>query len=49
MATQEMGGALTGHSDGPGLGAVFTLDLPFQPKRNASMNSLNTQSGHGSW
>jgi signal transduction histidine kinase len=32
MATQEMGGVLTGHSDGPGLGAVFTLDLPFQPK-----------------
>ena len=32
MATQEMDGALTGHSDGPGLGAVFTLDLPFQPK-----------------
>jgi signal transduction histidine kinase len=28
LAAQEMGGALTAHSDGPGLGAAFTLDLP---------------------
>jgi PAS domain S-box-containing protein len=31
MAAKEMGGALAGHSDGPGLGAVFTLVLPLQP------------------
>ena len=27
----EMGGKLTARSAGPGLGAVFTLDLPFHP------------------
>jgi PAS domain S-box-containing protein len=27
-AAKEMGGSLTGHSDGPGLGAEFTLELP---------------------
>ncbi len=27
-AAQEMNGTLTAHSDGPGLGAVFTLELP---------------------
>jgi signal transduction histidine kinase len=31
LAAKEMGGALAGHSDGPGLGAVFTLVLPLQP------------------
>ncbi len=28
LAAQEMGGRLTVHSDGPGLGAFFTLELP---------------------
>ena len=28
LAAQEMGGTLTAHSDGPGRGAAFTLDLP---------------------
>ncbi len=28
LAAQEMGGALTAHSDGPGKGAIFTLELP---------------------
>jgi PAS domain S-box-containing protein len=28
LATMEMGGSLTVHSDGPGQGATFTLDLP---------------------
>jgi len=32
MATQEMGGALTGHSDGPGLGAVSHSICHFNPK-----------------
>jgi signal transduction histidine kinase len=31
LAAQEMGGSLTAHSDGPGHGATFTLDLPYQP------------------
>ena len=28
LAAQEMGGTLTAHSDGPGTGATFTLELP---------------------
>jgi two-component system sensor histidine kinase ChiS len=28
LAAQEMGGTLSAHSDGPGLGATFTLELP---------------------
>jgi two-component system NtrC family sensor kinase len=28
IAAQEMGGTLIAHSDGPGLGATFTLELP---------------------
>jgi len=31
LAAQEMGGTLTAHSDGPGRGAEFTLELPLQP------------------
>jgi len=29
LAAKEMGGSLTVHSDGPGQGATFTLELPF--------------------
>ncbi len=29
IAAKEIGGRLTAHSDGPGLGATFTLELPF--------------------
>ena len=32
LAAKEMGGSLTAHSDGPGQGADFTLELPVQPK-----------------
>ncbi len=32
LAAREMGGSLSCHSDGPGQGAVFTLELPFQPR-----------------
>ena len=28
LAARQMGGTLTAHSDGPGLGATFTLELP---------------------
>jgi len=30
LAAKEMGGSLTAHSDGPGQGATFTLELPVQ-------------------
>jgi signal transduction histidine kinase len=33
LAAGEMGGDLVGHSDGPGRGARFVLDLPLRPKR----------------
>ena len=32
LAAKEMGGTLTAHSDGPGKGANFTLELPVQPE-----------------
>ncbi|WP_343211089.1 ATP-binding protein [Archangium violaceum] len=31
LAAQELGGSLTVHSEGPGRGATFTLELPYQP------------------
>ncbi|QRK13845.1 HAMP domain-containing protein [Archangium violaceum] len=31
LAAQELGGSLTVHSDGPGCGATFTLELPYHP------------------
>jgi len=31
LAAKEMGGSLSVHSDGVGLGATFTLELPFKP------------------
>ena len=34
-AAKEMGGSLTVHSAGRGLGAVFNLELPIKPKSNA--------------
>jgi len=33
LIAKELGGALTAHSDGPGQGAIFTLELPLKPKR----------------
>jgi hypothetical protein len=30
LGARELGGSLTAHSDGPGLGATFTLELPLQ-------------------
>ncbi len=33
LAAEEMGGWLKGYSDGPGRGAVFTLELPYRPSR----------------
>ncbi len=34
LAAKEMGGSLTVHSEGLGKGAMFSLDLPAQPKAN---------------
>ncbi len=31
LAAQDMGGSLAAHSDGPGRGATFTLEVPLQP------------------
>ncbi|REG28588.1 C4-dicarboxylate-specific signal transduction histidine kinase [Archangium gephyra] len=31
LAAQEMGGVLTVHSEGPGHGATFTLEMPYHP------------------
>ncbi|WP_375765990.1 ATP-binding protein [Archangium gephyra] len=35
LAAQEMGGSLTVHSEGPGRGATFTLELPHLPAETA--------------
>jgi two-component system NtrC family sensor kinase len=32
LAAQQLGGSLTAHSEGPGKGATFILELPYQPK-----------------
>jgi len=32
LAANELGGTLTAHSNGPGKGATFVLELPCQPK-----------------
>jgi len=31
LAAKELGGSLIFHSDGPGQGAIFTLELPLHP------------------
>lgn len=31
LAAQELGGSLTVHREGPGRGATFTLELPYNP------------------
>jgi two-component system NtrC family sensor kinase len=36
IAAQELGGSLTVHSDGPGQGATFTLELPYLPAQEAT-------------
>jgi two-component system, NtrC family, sensor kinase len=39
LAARELGGALRVHSEGPGHGATFTLELPLQPSRSGSVDS----------
>jgi C4-dicarboxylate-specific signal transduction histidine kinase len=36
LAAREMGGSLKAHSDGPGRGAAFTLELPLQTAMEAT-------------
>jgi signal transduction histidine kinase len=36
LAAQEMGGLLAVHSEGPGKGATFTLELPYHPAQEAT-------------
>ena len=36
LAAQELGGSLNVHSDGPGKGATFTLELPYLPAPQAT-------------
>jgi signal transduction histidine kinase len=36
LAAQQMGGRLTAHSDGPGRGAAFTLELPLAKKEEVA-------------
>ncbi len=35
LAAKELGGSLTVHSDGPGTGATFTLELPFRAQTSS--------------
>jgi PAS domain S-box-containing protein len=41
LAAKEMGGSLTVHSDGPGQGATFTLELPVGSAANAPTPMAN--------
>ncbi|HEX5747505.1 MAG TPA: ATP-binding protein [Archangium sp.] len=36
LAAQELGGSLTVHSEGPGHGATFTLELPYVAAQQAA-------------
>jgi two-component system, NtrC family, sensor kinase len=38
LAAKEMNGSLTVHSDGPGCGAAFTLELPPAPAKDAQLS-----------
>ena len=39
LAAKEMGGSLSVRSDGPGKGAVFTLELPIEQESSANLNA----------
>lgn len=48
LAAREMGGTLSAHSDGPGLGAAFVLDLPAEPaEARPTGNLFPTPEGSG--
>ena len=43
-AAKEMGGHLTAHSDGPGQGAEFTLELPVSADKSVASSKLRVES-----
>jgi len=45
LAARELGGRLSAHSDGPGLGATFTLELPIQAKPGSLAELHESASG----
>ena len=45
LAARELGGRLSAHSDGPGRGATFTLELPIQPKPGSLAELHESASG----
>jgi PAS domain S-box-containing protein len=47
-AAQQMGGSLTVHSDGPGHGAAFTLELPLAPGPRLAAPAAEAVAGHRS-
>jgi signal transduction histidine kinase len=48
LAAREMGGTLAAHSDGPGLGATFTLELPWHDFHTAPPRPLREGAPAGS-
>jgi signal transduction histidine kinase len=43
LAAKELGGSLSAHSDGPGQGATFILELPFHPLARTVGGGLTSQ------
>jgi signal transduction histidine kinase len=43
LAAKELGGKLTAHSDGPGRGATFTLELPRRPREKGQGTELRSK------
>jgi PAS domain S-box-containing protein len=43
LAAKDLGGSLAAQSDGPGKGAVFTLELPLQPKEKGHDTRLQAK------
>ena len=48
-AAREMGGSLSAHSDGPGQGATFTLELPVAPIRPQALCPTTSAKTDVSW
>ena len=45
LVAKELGGALRAHSDGPGKGAAFILELPRQPREKRQSAELRSKHG----
>jgi len=46
LAANEMGGKLAARSNGPGMGAIFTLQLPLQPSPDTSSGQPKIKTHH---